>query len=83
MKDRPNVTVYDNGGKTADRFTVLIGDDVFAMSSDANMPNGVCMYIGSASDFEDIPDRECQYFSRLPVRVQRQIEHIENENKDE
>jgi hypothetical protein len=41
-----NIEVFDNGGATADRYTVLIGEDAYLMSTDAHMPNGVCMYAG-------------------------------------
>lgn len=40
------ISAWDNGGKTADRYTVQIGDHFWFMSPDANMPNGVCMYAG-------------------------------------
>ena len=39
------IRVFDNGGKTADRYTVLLDEDGYGMSEDANMPNGVCMSI--------------------------------------
>lgn len=38
--------VFDNGGKTLDRYSVIIGDDVYSMSHDANMPNGCNYYAG-------------------------------------
>jgi hypothetical protein len=40
------ITVYDNGGKTADRYSVIIGKDVYSMSDNATSPNGVNMYAG-------------------------------------
>jgi len=43
------LNVYDNGGKTADRYTVVLNDDQWLLSHDANMPNGVCMYGGKPS----------------------------------
>ena len=43
--------VYDNGDKTVDRYTIIINNDVFAMSSDANMPNGVNMCISSRGSY--------------------------------
>ena len=42
--------VWDNGGKTADRYDVIIGDDLWGMSEDANMPNGFCQYVGMLRD---------------------------------
>ena len=41
-----HVSVWDNDGETADRYTVQVGDHFWFMSPDANMPNGVCMYAG-------------------------------------
>ena len=46
------VIVYDSGPKFADRYTVFIGKDVYGMSSDANMPNGVNMYAGSTDEIK-------------------------------
>lgn len=45
-----DVEVLDNGGETADRFTVIIEEDVFGMSSNALMPNGVNLYSGEKKD---------------------------------
>jgi len=45
------VEIYDNGGKTCDRYTVIIDDDVFAMSMYPN--RGVNMYICDRSDFKN------------------------------
>ena len=41
------VTVYDNGGKTFDRYTVQIGRDVYGMSDNATSPAGFNQYAGS------------------------------------
>ena len=46
-EDFEGITIYDNGGATADRYTVIFSTgDTYGMSRDADMPNGVCMYIG-------------------------------------
>ncbi len=37
----------DDGALTT---IVQIGDDMYEMSDDANMPNGVCIYQGTAAD---------------------------------
>ena len=42
----PKVTVYDNGGKTYDRYTVVIGKDVFGMSENAWGFNQYCGEVG-------------------------------------
>ena len=43
------IRVFDSGEGTADRYTVYIGKDAYGMSRDADMPNGVCMYLGLKS----------------------------------
>ena len=40
------IKVWDNGGKTADRYTVLIDGHCFGMSENATSPNGFNQYIG-------------------------------------
>lgn len=44
---KPKIFVYDNGGKTFDRYTVIIDWDVFTMSTNATSPQGVNQYLGS------------------------------------
>ena len=39
-KAKHNIEVYDNGGKTIDRFTVIIDDGVYGMSDDPFYPLG-------------------------------------------
>lgn len=44
--------IYDNGGKTADRYTVILRDgSVFAMGADATSPRGFNQYAGQVSEF--------------------------------
>ena len=66
--------VFDNGGKTADRYMVVINladeqgrasFNYWYMSSDALMPNGVCMYGGVLSEAE-VSDL---FANDLPIRV--------------
>jgi len=42
-----NVVVYDNGGSSVDRYTVVIDKEAFGMSDNASSPNGFNQYIGS------------------------------------
>jgi len=51
LPDFNKIIIYDNEGRTADRYTVLTSEDVFSMSSDALMPNGVNMYVGARSEY--------------------------------
>lgn len=42
--------VYDNGSDS-DRYTVVLNNgDVYCLSDDANLPNGVCQYAGKWED---------------------------------
>ena len=42
-----NTHVYDNGGETVDRYTIIIGNDVYTMSQNAMSPNGFNQYAGT------------------------------------
>jgi hypothetical protein len=69
--------VYDNGGKTCDRYTVIFdNDDVYFMSENANQPNGVCLYAGEAGDFEP-QGKEIDYCD-LPAAVKDQIKRLQD-----
>lgn len=46
---------YDNGGSTADRYTIILKNDegeqdCYAMSEDVRSPNGVCIYLGDRAN---------------------------------
>ena len=47
-----NITIADNGGATCDRYTVIIGDDVYGMSTNPRQPNGFNQYAGDIEDFD-------------------------------
>lgn len=59
-----DIKVYDSCKENVcDRYTIQIGDYTWAASSDANMPNGVCTYLGRRNitgelplDMKDVPD---------------------------
>ena len=40
------VTVYDNGGKTMDRYTVILGNQVFGMSENPGSVQGFNQWAG-------------------------------------
>ena len=40
------VTVYDNGGESMDRYTVIIGNQVFGMSGNPTSPQGFNQWAG-------------------------------------
>lgn len=72
--------IYDNGGKTADRFTVIFSTgDIYLMSHNANMPNGVCVYFGQENEPYNFLDKRIDKpikFNMLPQGVQKQIQNI-------
>jgi len=46
------VIVYDDGGKTIDRYTIITPDNsVYGMSSDPFSPQGFCQYVGEKNEF--------------------------------
>lgn len=47
-----NVAVYDNGGKTFDRYTVILGESVFTMSENATQPDGFNQYAGEVGEID-------------------------------
>ena len=46
LDDLEGVEIYDNGGDTVDRYTVIIDTAVYTMSEDASSPRGVNNYVG-------------------------------------
>ena len=70
------IEIYDNGGKTADRYTVVIDGSVYTMSENAMQPNGVNMYAGEVSEGSWLFNgaEEIISFDQLPDEVKRAIE---------
>jgi len=50
---KPKVLVFDAGEKSLDRYTVVIGKDVYAMSANPNSPQGVNQYVFSLDDTDN------------------------------
>jgi len=46
------IKVYDNGGETLDRYTVIINGDVFTMSSDPLWVLGVNQWLGTVDEID-------------------------------
>ena len=68
------VKAWDNGGLTMDRYTVVIGDDVWFMSNYPAYPNGVCMYGGECpTDYNDVYLGKPISLDKLPTAVLEQI----------
>jgi len=47
------ITIYDNGGATLDRYTVIIGTGVYSMSINALSPQGVNQYCCETADLRE------------------------------
>jgi hypothetical protein len=69
------IKVYDNKGKI-DRYTVVIGDDVYAMSDNPLDPQGTDIRIGRKGEFDLLESPaigESMRFDLLPEQVKRAI----------
>jgi len=69
--------VYDNGGETIDRYTAIIGHDVYGMSKRPSSPQGVNQF--SCGTNQLVADRselgrEITDFSELPDTVVQAID---------
>jgi hypothetical protein len=68
------VKVYDNGGTTMDRYTVVIDGSVYTMSENAHAPNGVNMYAGEESEGYGPQEGDAEVpVDQLPEDLQRAI----------
>ncbi len=47
------IQVYDNGGKTFDRYAVVLGKDVYTMSNNPNSPQGFNQWWGEVYEVVD------------------------------
>ena len=73
------VKVYDNGGITADRYTMVFPTgDTYLMSEDANMPNGVCMYVGENIYIDPAIDKRIDT-DALPEGTKKKIAELYRE----
>ena len=79
------IKVWDNGGATADRYTVVVGKAVFDLSADCDMPNGVCQYVDDLNNLRPLAEfagKEVRDFYGLPMNVRKQISKIVAEVKN-
>jgi hypothetical protein len=67
--------IFDNEGKTFDRYTVVIVGEVFTMSHNPNTPNGFNQYAGDMDylGFSTVDD----YLTHLEVTGHNQLERDE------
>ena len=71
-----DIVVYDNGGKSCDRYTVICDENVFGMSKNPTSPQGVNLYIGERNEFpNDLSHLGKQVdINSLPDEVQKAIQ---------
>lgn len=71
--------VWDNAGKSFDRYTVRVRNDYYGMSTNPNSPQGFNQYIGSYPDIDEtnlgkeIPIMMPKQFLVLPYEVRGAI----------
>ena len=71
--EKNRVKVLDNGGQTFDRYTVVIGDDVYSMSKDPLYSQGFNQYVGTIREI-DLKQRGREtYYDELPEEVIKAI----------
>lgn len=71
---KPYAAVYDNGGQTWDRYTVIIGPDAYGMSGDPQSPAGFNQYAGPAADLNREALGAMLQPEQVPDQVARAIE---------
>ena len=73
------IEIYDNGGETFDRYTIIINADVYGMSHNPKSPQGFNQYSGTLSELpmaRSNGDRVT--LESLPEEVQEAIAELEN-----
>ena len=78
-------TIYDNGGKSFDQYTVVFDDgSVYAMSHNATSPQGFCQFFGQIEEFDSHPDGlplQGKEIDKIPLEIVRQIVNICRDNE--
>jgi len=69
------VRIYDNGGRTIDRYTVIIGRDAYGMSTDPFYPQGFNMHVGEVPNQVMLGGHlgKRVNFNSLPTEVKKAI----------
>ena len=69
-----DIRVFDNSGKTFDRYTILIGNDIYVMSHNPNSPQGLNQYQGFTQETNVL---DSQPMENIPIEITRAIaKHI-------
>ena len=73
LNESGKIVVYDNGEGTLDRYTVIIGDDFYGMSSNPTEHNGFNQYIGSSQDGYSAGKHLGKKLSKIPTELKQAI----------
>lgn len=71
-----SIEIWDNNGFTVDRYTVLIGQDLYTMSDNPSDPQGINMFSHTLEPGEvcQLSEHDTQReLEQLPEQVQRAI----------
>ena len=71
--------LYDNGGKSFDRYTLVLAFDVFGFSENALMPDGFSQYLGKPEEFPPEVLGKIIRAGDAPKQVQELIKSIISE----
>lgn len=70
-----DIQIFDNGGKTFDRYTVIIKKRVYVMSANALSPQGVNRYLCNVADLDRESVGEPIGLEDVPEAVRKAIEN--------
>ncbi len=68
-----SLKIYDNGGKTIDRYTVILDGAVFTMSDDPLSPQGFNQYWGRKEELKNKKMGKEVKFSQLNPAIRQAI----------
>lgn len=67
------LAIYDNGGKTWDRYTVIIGGDVYTMSENADTPGGFNQFMDRVENIPYNKHDKKKMFHEVPMETRNAI----------
>jgi len=74
LEEASKVVVYDNGDETMDRYTVIIGNDVYTMSSNPDSPQGVNQYAGTVGSDVKVGKHLGKKLSSIPGSIKKAVQ---------
>jgi len=73
INTRGRVQIYDNGGKSTDRYTIIDGSEAYGMSENPGSPQGFNQYIGEPGKLHVPALGKKISFLKLPAEVKKAI----------